>query len=418
MGKNVKFFFSTALLFFSIFSIHFQGVAEFLTPRILSMFIMVFFFMHKELINLYKKKFSLTKILWMLSTVFIFMYSSIVTYFNRIDVSDTTIVSSTLNFLIFVGIFPFFMEKIFIDSKYFATCLLYSSLVQAVIVILSFTFSGVRFFLEKIQIMEFWRYDWRVIGLGIAGAGGSIYLFMGIVAAGFLIISGELKLKNLIFMFIISIAILLVGRTGFYATLILIIYILFCNSNDFLKSFKNATKIFTFLLLSLLVFFMILFITPNFNFDMLFYTLDRALELFEYGFDSPTLSGINNVETPIPGLSLETLFGTGVARGLTPSGKLFMSDSGYIQRYASLGFIVAIVSYVSFAIFIMQLTKNIDRLKRRYIYFCLLLLFVIEYKEPFMYMLAYPFTLVMLSIITKREAENGKTISKCMHDNV
>lgn len=418
MKKNVRLFLSTSLLFFSIFSIHFQGVPEFLTPRILSMFILIFFFMGNKVINLHKETFSVTKILWIFSTIFIVIYSFIVTYFSKVDASNATIVSSTLNFLIFVGIFPFFMEKIFVDSKNFATCLLYSSLAQAVIVIFSFIFPGFRVFLEKIQVMEFWRYDWRVIGLGIAGAGGSIYLFVGIIAAGFLIISGELNFKNLTFMFVITISILLVGRTGFYAALALITYIVFFNSNNFVKNFKNAIKIFGFLLIGVLFFFMILCITPNFNFDMLVYTLNRAFELFEYGFDSPTLSGINNVEIPIPGISLETLFGTGVSRGLTSSGKLFMSDSGYIQRYASLGLIVAIISYVSFAIFIMQLIKNIDSSKRRYIVFCLLLLFIIEYKEPFMYMLAYPFTLVMFSVITKREAENGKSISKCMYDNI
>ena len=130
------------------------------------------------------------------------------------------------------------------------------------------------------------------------------------------------------------------------------------------------------------------------------YTTERMFEIFK---DSSTLEELNKANAMIPSIQWHTLLGTGVTRGITNDGLLIWHDSGYVKRYTSIGLIMAIVTYINYLMYNVYIIKDVDRAKKRYIMLCLIVLMVIEYKEPFIYMLAYPFILICVGMIEKNE---------------
>jgi len=402
--SGTRYILNTILLLFTVFSIHFNGAFSFLTPRIIAIFYIVFICNGKRLLNFATIRINKTDLAWFASSLFVLVYAWIIVSLRDVSGDSYAIIDSVLNFFIFVAILPMFADKIFKNAIHFSKCLLYASVIQSIIVIMSFAFLPVRQFLENIQPLELWRYGWRNIGLGIAGAGGSVYLFCGIISAGYLLIKGDRRSLLFIEIFVIFIAIALVGRTGFYSALLLFLYLLFFNAENIKVKVLTNIKMLSITGILIILGYIVLLSIDGVNMQLFNHTFDRLWELFRYGLNSPTLNNINNVDSAIPGLSFETIVGTGIRRGITPSGLVFLHDGGYVQRYASLGIIVCVFSYTTFLTYISRLMKRIPRFEKKYIIFCLLLLLMIEYKEPFIYMLAYPFTLIMISRLSIRDA--------------
>lgn len=407
-NETPKMLINTILMFFVVFSIHFKGMPWHVSPRIIGMLFIIFIFNRRSIFNIAKFRISKTDFIWIISSVFILVYSWFTIVINDAGNSIYTISDSAFNFLIFVCILPLFAVNMFEDASHFCRCILYACVIQSIIVLMSFVFLPVRELLETIQIMDFSRYDWRIIGLGIAGAGGSVYLLCGLIAAGYLIIKGEREVSVFLAICIIFIAIAAVGRTGFYAALLILFYLVLFNSKRIKSKVLTNLKLLT--IAGLVIIFGYFFVFYLFDIDMqLFdYTYFRLGELFRDGLNSRTLNSINNINIAVPGLSAETLIGTGITRGITSSGVIFMHDSGYVQRYAALGILVCILSYVSLYVYVIKLLKRVPKMDKLYILYCLLILFVLEYKEPFIYMLAYPFTLIMISKLANRKVRNNR----------
>lgn len=394
-----KYLLRTLLILFSIYSIRFSGMPAPLTPRIIVIMIIVIGFNFQQVINYRRMALKKIDFFWLSTNLSILIYSWIIVFLNNTYESSYLIVDSVFNFFVFVVLLPIFADKIFSDAKHFAQCVMYAAVIQSTIVILSFAIPSVRSFLVATQVMDVSRYGWRVIGLGIAGAGGSVYLLTGLVASGYLIVEGDRRLSTFIYSIINIVAIALVGRTGFYGALMIIVYLLLFNSGKIKsKIVTNFKFLFTGLIL-LLISYSMLNIFPEIDNEFLSYTFYRLWELFRDGTDSSALNNINNINSPIPGLSLETLFGTGITRGTISTGEVFMHDGGYVQRYAAMGLFASTFSYIVFVIYIARWlkVKSASVLTRRYVLYCMIILLIIEYKEPFIYMLAYPFVLVMLS---------------------
>lgn len=392
-----RYLFNTFLLFSLIFSIHFIGMPWYVSLRNIVILYIIFSFWQHRNINLNTTMFYITDLSWILMSLFICAYSWFIVIVNQVWSNQYMIAISTLNFFVFVVILPFFTIRIFKNAIIFCKCLIYACLIQSAIVITSFAFHPVRIFLESIQLMDVSRYSYRIIGLGIAGSGGSVYLLCGLIAAGYLFIIGENKSTIITSMGFIIIAIAFTGRTGFYAALAIILYLMIFSAKNIIDIIIVNLKMIVFLGIVIVAGYVLLINIRGIDLQLFNYTYDRLWELFREGMNSDALSGINNVNSPIPGLSFETIVGTGLIRVVTSSGAIFANDSGYIQRYAALGIIVCIVSYTSFYTYVTSLIHNVPKIDKRYLFFCLLLLFVIEYKEPFIYMLVYPFTLIMIS---------------------
>jgi hypothetical protein len=392
--------FSILVLFFTVFSISPAGWI--IKPRILMMIFVSVLFIKYILVNQKAINFRMNKtdFQWIISASFILIYTYLITISNHLEGQENAL-SSTFNFFLFVGIFPFLVLPIFKDEIHFSKAMTLATLIHSLIVIFSFLNPSVRFFLESFQTFTFERYAFRVVGLGIAGAGGSVYLFSGLITNAYLLIFSNEKSKYIyLYSFIlIFIAIALVGRTGFYCALMLLVFMILLNIHKVNLWTNKILRI----IIPLIPFMIIAyFVTKNieYNKELFNYTYNRLFELFNNG---STVKELNQMNDTLPPLSFHTFFGTGVTRGAISTGLNIQHDGGYAKRYASIGVLGLIISYFVFFMYILRLTSNVPIKARGFIIFNLILLYVIEYKEPFMFMLAYPFILIMLSkLINKR----------------
>lgn len=366
------------------------------------MVIVIAFFFIKHISKKIEPALKRYDFLFILVNTFILIYTYLVAIYRNTLGNGITIVSSVFNFFIFVVIYPYFSTSLFESPEDFSKSMLYASFIQSVIVIISFLVPGARTFIESIQYNpeNFSRYYWRIIGLGIAGAGGSVYLFTGLMSAGYLYLKKQLRLKDSLAAMIIIVSIVLVGRTGLYCVIALFVFFAVRN-----MLFVNKIKIKDLkIVVGIIVVIIILgFIVGQLNIinkALFSYTINRAFELF-----SSSGMDIVNYLTSIPPLTMETIVGTGITRGTTSSGLYFWNDNGYVQRYGAMGLIACIISYLSYIYLVIMTSKKLPKSEKSYIIFCLLLLYIIEYKEPFIYMLAYPYVLIMIARLCKKNEE-------------
>jgi O-antigen ligase len=242
--------------------------------------------------------------------------------------------------------------------------------------------------------------------MGFASVGGAS--FSVIQSTGVISLLILLKFINLnyikrfliwISILIILVSIFFVGRTGMFISFIAIfIYVI-----SLKVKFRNVAVIL-----------MLLFLVFQINYTSFIENLTSGVDGFrsdlfinwiESSFkvkDNDTTDALN--EMPVPPLSFETIIGTGRVRSITGNGNASGHDSGYVQTYYSLGLLLAICFYIFFlifAIFLIQrnkFQKYYDSKKQKILYLLILIVFVIEIKEPFIFHYSFPF-FVLSSIL-------------------
>lgn len=397
------------IVLFTVYSIHLKILPSVVSPRILLMFILSFIFFLRESKKTIKSfewdKYNL--LIWGVFNFVLLVYSFIITYGHGALNSEYNAFVPVFNYFFMVVIFSYVLESFIVNEDQFCKAIILATLLQSIIVILSLS-NDVRTLLETIQYGDIDRYSQRVIGLGITGATGSIYLYTGLFANAYMILFKKKKLKYLISFIIIFIAITLVARTGFYVSVILLLFMIVMYGENFKGKIKNL--IYTFLLIILFVTIgSLLMDTLEVNNDLIRYTLGRLDEILSLS-DSKTIKTISGMN--IPPLTIETAFGTGVRKGYINTGLLIWHDSGYVQRFMSIGFFMALFSYTSLVIYITNLIKRLTKFKKKQFFMMLLLIMlVLELKEPFIFTLAYPFVLLMLIRLTIK-SETKKIITK------
>ncbi|ADY12104.1 hypothetical protein SpiBuddy_0266 [Sphaerochaeta globosa str. Buddy] len=406
--KNNQIILKILTLFFTVFSIRLKVIP--VTPRIIvlvSVLLYVFFM----------RGFHYTKddIKWLIKCFFVFLFTLFSVFLNSANQTDSELpLYSAFNFLIFVGLFPFLLIDVFDDELQFCRALGIAGTIQSIIVIMSALIPLIRTLLQEIQNIDFSRYNYRIFGLGIAGSGGSIYLFCGLFAIAYWIICTKKISIWLTLIYIINFfAITLVGRTGFYAAIIvsLCLFIIVGRNGVWKPSALFGWSFF--ILIGMI--FLYNYVTSVFesNTEVLLYTFRRLGEGFNYS-DSETIEKLSLWNDRIIPLSFRTLFiGTGVTRGYSYDGLLVSHDGGYAKRYMSIGLVMALYSYVIYYNYLRKMIKRITG-KKGIIVICLLIMLVIEYKEPFMYQLALPFTVLMI-VKLKLKAQVQKKEKKWQH---
>lgn len=342
------------------------------------------------------------EIVFSIQSAIILLYTVFITFYrDAYNGPYTTAISTTFNFFVFMVIIPPFLVYIIPEKKKFCEYYINATVIQSLIVFLSFLLPQVREWLMTNQNAEIWggftRYGWRILGLGVVGAGGSIYLFAGYVCCIFkiLFIDEKLSITTFLKTLMIFFAIALIGRTGFYAATVLsLIYFL----KVFISFLNNKKAIVTFIASLLIILTVVLFvnnITSN-NSELMGYTIDRLWEIFKEDNTVEKIASQYSSERT-PEISVYTLFGSGIIRGTMSNGEVISNDSGYAKRYASIGLIMCIYSYVVLLIYYYRKISPLATDKRRFLFLVVLLLHIIEYKEPFIYMYALPFTIYILA---------------------
>ena len=402
LKKFNSMFFKTIILFFTVFSIHLKAIS--ITPRIIVLAMVSIYILFFK-----KIKCSQDDIKWVLKCMFVLLFTWFSMYIN--DAKQTTAelpASSAFNFLVFVGIFPIILNELFDDDTQFCTAMGAASTIQSVIVILSALTPRMRQFLQEIQNIDFSRYNFRIYGLGVAGAGGSIYLFSGLFSFAYLIYrSKEIKIWLPLLYVINFIAIAFVGRTGFYAAIVITVFIIV---NLAMNNGKKTIALFgwSFLIIvGIIMVYNFAVVALNSNKLTLAYTFKRLWEGFNIK-ESKTFDKLNGWNKNLLPISLRTVFwGTGIVRGYTYDGLFISHDGGYAKRYMSIGLVMAIYSYIIFYGYMKKILAK-TRESKSIISVCLIIMIFIEYKEPFMYQLALPFTVLMISKLKAKSENEGR----------
>ena len=392
MFFNKQIFISTALIFFLIYDFGLLILPGLTTGRLI--FILLCLFQ----IFIQKTFFVNKKLQVFLSVLLLIFLASLIQFINSDDFKQS---SRLIWFTIYSIITPFLLLKIFKDKIDFLNAFFIATTIQSIITIGSFLNPEFKQFILSAIVVggNDIKDGFRAIGFTSAsGAAFSVIQFCGVFSGLMLLkYTRDNLIKSifiLIFIVIGLLSTLIIGRTGLLCSIIAIIYFLFINFN-----LKKA-----------ILYSVITFIIIQINFIKLLENQTEGIDGFNIEFfknwieDGFILKNNNTVEAisrmPIPPLSLNTIVGTGEVFDAEKSVNASGHDSGYIQTYFSLGFVFAIVFYVSYFLFLIRITKLKNLL---ILLFLIFILFVVEFKEPFIFKYILPFYILTLTVLYNKE---------------
>ena len=135
------------LLFFTVYSIHFTFMP--ITPRIIALVIVLLVFLLRP-----KYRIDMSSVSFLVQCGLVALYSYILVSSLHVNSNYATLVpSSTLNFFIFVGVFPILSFDLFKDEMDFCKALFFANSIQSLIVLLSAFIPAARVYLQAIQEM-------------------------------------------------------------------------------------------------------------------------------------------------------------------------------------------------------------------------------------------------------------------------
>ncbi len=392
--RQMPFLILVIVVFTITFSIHINGFDGLLTIRNIGIIIL---FLSYLTVNRWKiainpnndrndKQFI---ILWFLFAI----YSLFLAVINRHPVYDShSAFRSCFNFLIMVVLAQLLLTNAEHSFERYAKALMIATTIQSLIVIACFLSPSVKSFIYQLQSFdENWLY-YRTVGLGIAGAGGTVYLFCGLMEMSYYIVFYKSGILLYLMQFLTLFAIILVGRTGFYMAIVTILLSAVISMTN--KDKKTVYSFFTMLLAVLLSIPIIMIVSSHvdINSSLLQSSFRRLSELWT---SNKTLQSINEMDRPnITIISL--ILGTGIEKGYGYDGIRIWNDSGYIQRFFSFGYIPGIISYAVLAKYIYTITSRLQESRKKlYWVTMLILMLIIDYKEAFIFYLALPFTIIV-----------------------
>lgn len=313
----------------------------------------------------------------------------------------------------YIIVLPFFCVFTFKSFNEFSKIVIAIMLLQSSIVILSMVLGPIKkilsfYYAGNKEVLYYMSANIKGVSFGIIGANGSVALLMGQILLILLMLDNKISWsKFLIEYLIIMAAEALSGRTGFYFSIIfLAFYILterrICNIK------KNILLLPTLFLIFCGITALIIYIWAP---DMIEKWIYRIFEIFIGIFGEKnggaTINAIQNMSHPE--LTVETLFGTSVTRGVSYNGTVFNNDSGYWQKYFALGLIGALFYYMGYLTLFLGTIKRLNTTKHRsFFLFCVIMLFIMEYKEPFIGYGIYPMMIMTILIFYLKQSDLEK----------
>jgi hypothetical protein len=385
---------SILLVFFIIYDIEFSFLPYLTTARI-SFFVLL-------IVTFNKLKFD-SNFFWG-SVIFgsIFLYSLIQSYFS----SEPTQSLRIFWFVLYGWILPSILCSYINRASQFFNFLFIAVSIQAVLVILMF------FNLEiRTQVLQLIRVATnitdessfqRAFGFtSLTGATFSIVQSLGFFAGVYQLkvnannIAPYKKLLQWLALIIILLSTFLIGRTGVLMALgFATYYFLFVSG---VKG-KLITLLLVFLLLQLNIGLFFINITESVS----GFNPEWFIEWIQEGFvlkNNYTVQYLNTMY--VPPFNDETVVGLGRVEAENGIGNASLNDSGYIQTYYSLGFFMSFVFYGSYLV--LSVDRWIVGNRDLFILFLLILTFVIEYKEPFIFKYSLPFVLTTILLYGAKE---------------
>jgi hypothetical protein len=373
--KRIKAFFAFIILFFYILQPQFNF---FPLSQILVILIFLFFLLKYkkilfEVLYSYKIVFSIL--------IFLALWSGLLSTFYNLEF--------TFSFLMFKVIFYFlfsifYLKFISYDIRLAIKLILIVIVANSFIVILEFIFPNINSAIESV-LKVVGNIDFATEGIRLRGfsSGGGAALSV-LNAIGFILIVYLKKIKNInsmnsiIYIFLILVSLLFIGRTGFLLITISIIYYILFNTKEQIKII-TYTSVITYISLV-----GIIYLFPE-RFEYFLNTVYQwAFEFFLSSAEGKLTKSNADLLTMyhIPESVLHFLIGYGYYDGQFLL--LQRSDAGYIKTITSIGFLGALLFY-GMILFLMLKSLKVKELT----YLLLIPLFVIilvaEIKEPFVY---------------------------------
>ena len=239
----------------------------------------------------------------------------------------------------------------------------------------------------------------RAAGFGIAWSSGALILAFGC----FILIA--MKQMNAIstMMFSISFALIisataLMGRTGLIAGLLFLFY--------YGVSSGRAKNIFAVSLVAIVGFIVLNQVLSMYDAQVAAKTMDWIMEFT----NSDRVEEINSkvVDDGFPPLSSDFIFGTGLKHGHFKNYR-FTADSGYIHCYTSIGVVGMFFYYVGLLyLFLSVMSKKIEKNMRKLIWVAIVIMFAVEYKEPYIGMGIYPWIIFTTALFLNKNTKLNK----------
>ena len=384
----------SVLLFFYIYDIALQGIPTKLSTRKIAFAIFFMLFL-QQCLQHNKKIRASQRVIGFYALEFVVCAFSLLHVFARAMIYgfEHSIYAEypyVVYFIIFGLLAPICMAFVFRNIEEFLNALILSTIYQSIFVILEFWIWPMRIWLSQhiyTTANVLYTHAKRATGLGASGAQLSVWLFFGVFACSYFLITRKKRIKYWGIILLIFTAQFLSGRTGLYLGIADVLLIgLYLNKdkkvlrNSMIKIGIGGIVAFVIVLTG----FQIGNIEVKGKASVLKEAINRNTKVSriigENGFFGRFL------EDEIPPLDENTLLGYGVTGGELTKNLSCQHDSGFVKRYIADGLIMAIFEYAVFFLLLFNIWKSIkNKGLRRYTAALVLLPFVIEIKEPFMY---------------------------------
>jgi hypothetical protein len=374
---------SFVLIFFILYDINFKFLPYFTTGRIAFLFLLITGFNKTYFDNIF----------YWGSTIFglLLLYA----IFQSIYSTDLTQVSRLFWFITYGWILPYVVSFNLGRAGNLYSFLFFAVTLQAIFVLLMFFNIEFRFLILDIveidtNINPYENFQRSFGFTSLTGSAFSIVQAGGFLSGIYYFIINKFNsilIKLLIWLGLIAILLsaVLIGRMGLFISLFFLLYCIIFIS--------NTTQKIIFLLLSFYFF--------KIDFESSFIHLTENVEGFksewfitwiEEAFNFRKNSTLEELNTMyVPPITVETIFGTGRVKSESGFGNASMNDSGYIQTYYSLGLIMSAVFYLTY--FCLSFFRWLNSKRNPLILIFLIIVFLIEYKEPFIFKYSLPFLL-------------------------
>ena len=245
-------------------------------------------------------------------------------------------------------------------------------------------------------------YGGRAAGVGIAWSMGSLVLAYGCFA---LVILRRYSYLNTLwfaaFYAIIMGATALMGRTGLVAELALLLYYGVSEGKGI--SISKVRNVLGLVIVAFLTVFILGKVFSRYEAGV----AESTQEWMMAFTDMERVESISNnvVDEGFPPFSLDFVFGTGLMLGQYEQ-YFFTADSGYIRSYTSVGVVGMFLFYMGVLCLILStIYKRVPKTSRRLMWVGILILYVVEYKEPFILMTVYVWQLFTIGLFMSRDAK-------------
>ena len=245
-------------------------------------------------------------------------------------------------------------------------------------------------------------YGGRAAGVGLAWSMGSIVLAYGCFAL--VALKWSSYINNLwfaVFYAIILGATALMGRTGLVVELALLLYYGVRDGKGF--SISKVRNVLGLVIVALVAIFILGKVFSRYEAG----AAEATQEWMMAFTDMKKVESVNNgvVDDGFPPFSADFIFGTGLALGQYKN-FFFTSDSGYIRSYTSVGVVGLFFFYIGILYLILStISKSVPKTTRRLMWVGILILYVVEYKEPFILMAVYVWQLFTMGLFVSRDAQ-------------